>query len=67
MKMSQSIAIIFLIHTNQYLPVCLLLCFLLNTVNTVYCVVRAQTVSINDIASVCHKLCGNGRKKLLSD
>ena len=27
----------------------------------------AQTISINDTASVCHKLCGNGHKKLLSD
>ena len=47
---------------------CLLLCFLLFAFYWILCVVvSAQTISINDIASVCHKLCGNGRKKLLSD
>ena len=42
--------------------------WMLLSVFTVQCTVcAAQTISINDTAPVCHKLCGNGRKKLLSD
>ena len=42
--------------------------WMLLSVVAVRCTVCAtQTISINDTAPVCHKLCGNGRKKLLSD
>ena len=42
--------------------------WMLLSVVAVRCTVfAAQTISINDTAPVCHKLCGNGRKKLLSD
>ena len=53
-------------------PVCvfgfILAHWMLLSVVAVRCTVcAAQTISINDTAPVCHKLCGNGRKKLLSD
>ena len=59
-----AVSTICLIHSirNQRLFACLL-CFLLFGFYCYY----AQTISINATASVCHKLCGNGHKKLLSD